>query len=262
MIEAFIHGRRAMHAIQSQRGKEMQALVDSVKSRVNEHILTTMYGPSHDPTTPSLPSPANTNGSDSANSTPTNPPAQVAKQPIPRGPPPPAMRLMPAQSTRPEEWPSNMPESLMIGCPVQKVPPEVLQAAGHAIKTNVPLAIFGVVSDTVHPLNSAGHAMVEAQKSLNLPIMARLFPKTFARMIQSTLSYTDEHEPDIEDEDGELLWPPQVVTGEGIGWVCLMGRAMINEFGKEFGYRGLEGAVKKEQGPPPTNSASTPMVTS
>jgi len=64
-------------------------------------------------------------------------------------------------------------------------------------------------------------------------------------MAFSTLTPQDEHEPDMEDDEGELLWPGQCVTGEGIGWVCLMGRAMVKEFGKEFGYRGIDGIIPK-----------------
>ena len=45
----------------------------------------------------------------------------------------------------------------------------------------------------------------------------------------------------MEDEEGELFWPGQCVTGEGLGWVCLMGRSMLREFGREVGYRGVEG---------------------
>ena len=48
-----------------------------------------------------------------------------------------------------------------------------------------------------------------------------------------------------EDDDGELFWPGQCVTGEGLGWVCLMGRSMVREFGREFGYEGEKGVVEK-----------------
>ena len=64
-------------------------------------------------------------------------------------------------------------------------------------------------------------------------------------MVHSSLLPNEEYEPDIEDEEGELFWPSGCVTGEGLGWVCLMGKAMIQEFGKDYGYRGLEGVVPK-----------------
>lgn len=87
--------------------------------------------------------------------------------------------------------------------------------------------------------------MYDSQKTLNLPIMSRHFPRTFARMMYSSLSANDEIEPDIEDEEGELFWPTQLVTGEGIGWVCTMGKAMIKEFAKNYGYVGMEGVIPK-----------------
>jgi hypothetical protein len=98
-------------------------------------------------------------------------------------------------------------------------------------------------------IQAAAYAMNNSQALLNLPIMARFFPTTFARMISSTLSPNEEHEPDFEDEEGELFWPGQSSTGEGLGWVCLMGKAMIKEFGKAYAYRGLDGVVPKPRGP-------------
>lgn len=64
-------------------------------------------------------------------------------------------------------------------------------------------------------------------------------------MVYSALGPQEEHEPDIEDEEGELFWPGQSSTGEGLGWVCLMGKAMIKEFGKAYTYKGLDGVVPK-----------------
>lgn len=87
--------------------------------------------------------------------------------------------------------------------------------------------------------------MTESQRTLTLPIMAKHFPRTFARMMYTSLSASDEIEPDIEDEEGELFWPGQLVAGEGIGWVCTMGKAMIKEFAKGYGYVGLEGVIPK-----------------
>ncbi|KAI0958243.1 hypothetical protein AcV7_004116 [Taiwanofungus camphoratus] len=89
----------------------------------------------------------------------------------------------------------------------------------------------------------AAACMETAQRLLTLPVMVKHFPRTFARMMYSSLSPGDEHEPDIEDEEGELFWPGQCVTGEGLGWVCHMGKSMIKEFGKGFGYKGLDGTI-------------------
>jgi len=81
------------------------------------------------------------------------------------------------------------------------------------------------------------------------------FPITFARIIHSSLKYSEEAEPDIEDEEGELFWPTSAETGQGLGWVCLVGKAMIKEFGKDFGYLGYEGVVPK----PEPSGASAPI---
>ena len=67
-------------------------------------------------------------------------------------------------------------------------------------------------------------------------------------MMYSNLQATEEYEPDMEDGEGELFWPGHaggMGGGEGLGWVCLMGRSMIREFGAEIGYVGLAGVVPK-----------------
>ena len=92
---------------------------------------------------------------------------------------------------------------------------------------------------------AASWCMSQAQNTITLPMMAKHFPRTFQRMVHSTFQAQDEHEPDIEDDDGELFWPGQAVTGTGLGWVCTMGKAMIKEFGAEFGYRGIDGIIPK-----------------
>lgn len=121
------------------------------------------------------------------------------------------------------------------------------------------------LKDQTSGIIAAAWCMNTSQSTLTLPTMARFFPTTFARMIHSSLSPNEEHEPDFEDEEGELFWPGQSITGEGLGWVCLMGKAMIKEFGKAYGYRGLDGVVPKpkpeeqtEDGPPapPAHGAS------
>ena len=63
----------------------------------------------------------------------------------------------------------------------------------------------------------------------------------------------------LEDEEGELFWPGQLITGGGMGWVCLMGKAMLKEFGRELGYQGLEGIIPKPSGEDVSSMyASTP----
>ncbi|KAK7692901.1 hypothetical protein QCA50_004537 [Cerrena zonata] len=96
----------------------------------------------------------------------------------------------------------------------------------------------------------ASRKMIDAQKYLTLPAMAKHFPRTFTRMINSSYSYTDECEPDMEDDDGELMWPNQLMTGEGWVWLITMGRAMVREYGKKFGYTSYEGLVPDPNPPP------------
>lgn len=64
-------------------------------------------------------------------------------------------------------------------------------------------------------------------------------------MMYSSLGADEEYQPDIEDDEGELFWPGQCEPGQGLGWVCLMGKAMIHELGKEIGYMGLKGIIPK-----------------
>lgn len=93
-----------------------------------------------------------------------------------------------------------------------------------------------------------------SQTTLSLPILRAHFPRTYARIVgNESMRVEEEYEGDIEDEEGELCWPGQCVTGEGLGWVCMMGKAMIGELGREVGYRGLEGVVPK---PKPEEEAS------
>lgn len=87
--------------------------------------------------------------------------------------------------------------------------------------------------------------MKKAQDFLSLRVLSEHYPRTFARMVGSTLREKDQTEPDFEDEDGELLWPGSPSTGDGVGWVCLMGKAMIMEFGKDYDYQSVQGAIPK-----------------
>ena len=101
------------------------------------------------------------------------------------------------------------------------------------------------MKDIVEAQAASAWAMVCAQRSLSLPAMREHFPRTFGRMVYSTLAAQEEYEPDMDDEDGELFWPGQCVSGDGLGWVCLMGHAMVREFGQEIGYRGMDGLIPK-----------------
>ncbi|KAI0695968.1 hypothetical protein C8T65DRAFT_698552 [Cerioporus squamosus] len=97
-------------------------------------------------------------------------------------------------------------------------------------------------------LRVASDRIGTSQLTLNLPVLFKHFPRTFARMINTSLSPQDEHEPDFQDDECELYWPGQVITGEGLGWVCLMGMSMVKEFGRDYGYEGLNGVVQRTSG--------------
>ena len=73
------------------------------------------------------------------------------------------------------------------------------------------------------------------QKTCNLNIMRRCFPRTWTRVAYSNLRLDDEHLPDLEDDDCELFWPTNSFNGDGIGWICLLGKSMLREFGQQHG---------------------------
>lgn len=127
--------------------------------------------------------------------------------------------------------------------------PAMVAAAAKATVSLGPAMVYQLKEQSGAVL-SASSSMDHAQRYLTLPIMARHYPITFARMMGSSLAAHEEHEPDIEDEEGELLWPTQSVTGEGLGWVCLMGKAMVKELGRDIGYVGLHGVVRKPEAAP------------
>ena len=109
----------------------------------------------------------------------------------------------------------------------------------------IPVANIEAMQNLIHQQMRASIGMKDSQKTLSLAIMREHFPHTYARMVQSTLAAEEEFEPDMEDGEGELFWPNQCVTGDGVAWVCLMGRAMTREFGKDIGYLNIHGIIPK-----------------
>ncbi|KZT27966.1 hypothetical protein NEOLEDRAFT_1161206 [Neolentinus lepideus HHB14362 ss-1] len=126
-----------------------------------------------------------------------------------------------------------------------KMPSDVAASQGIFIPDTTYAYITHVKSQAAHLDESIRHAEA-AQTKLNLPVLAKHFPTTFARVIQTSLQPHEEYEPDFDDDEGELYWPGNGVTGEGLGWVCLLGRAMIREFGKDYGYKGYHGIVRRK----------------
>lgn len=252
MIEGFIHGRKVVYASArtSPLERDLDRLMGSTRTAIAAAAAeaavasgATSLAPHKSSATPvMLPSPASL--APSANSTPTNrdgTPSSTAGSISSATAPHPAPAPM-APSTLPSallppEYPKHVP-----------LAPHIVSAMENVTVPVGPRLINELKNESMG-IQAAAYAMNCSQPLLNLPIMARFFPTTFARMIHSTLSPNEEHEPDFEDEEGELFWPGQSATGEGLGWVCLMGKAMIKEFGKAYGYRGLDGVVPKPKGP-------------
>lgn len=251
------------YTVRQELDQEVDKIVEQAKAKieiaiqeVDQNSANTGLLPNKSQgTPPMLPSPASIAPTNSANSTPTNregstpntanrpaasqnPPPQQTRPQGPSKPNPPFFPLMPR---RVRESPVPPPASYL----------ETASKVTEPIDVNL---IYNL-KDFMATFRSSASSMTEAQQTLNLATLARHFPITFSRMVNSTLSPTEEHEPDIEDEEGELFWPGQLNTGEGLGWVCLMGKAMIKEFGKAYGYKGLDGVVPKpSDAPPPKHS--------
>ena len=268
MIESFIDARKMFYTIRQELDRGMDRISEQAKAKIEAAIqdaeLTaanpSLLPPKSHPSPPMLPSPASIAPTNSANSSPTsrdgatpntdprlqgpaqNPPPQPSRQqPPPRSNPPPFFPLLPR---RIRESPAP--------------PPSYIEAAAKVCEP-VDVTMIANLKDLTATYRSTASLMSESQKMLNLATLARHFPTTFSRMVYSTLIPTEEHEPDLEDEEGELFWPGQLVTGEGLGWVCLMAKAMILEFGKPYGYKGLQGAVPKpNDAPKPSQRPSHP----
>ncbi|KAG7098697.1 hypothetical protein E1B28_000610 [Marasmius oreades] len=253
MIEAFIHTRKVVYSSRTYLDPEIDKVVEAARNSVVNAISeaerssstgsnSALLGDKPQSTPPMLPSPASIGPTNSANSTPTNregtsTSCSTRSTSISPSSVPPALPVGPAIPIR------LLPSAYQHGAPV---PPHVTSVA-NKVSVSVTPQLIGAIKDQTAGINAAASSMNHAQQSLTLPILARFFPRTFARMVHSTLSPTDEHEPDIEDEEGELFWPGQCINGEGLGWVCLMGQAMIREFGKAYGYKGLKGVVPKPE---------------
>jgi hypothetical protein len=243
MIEGFIQSRvLAYLQIETQpEFDRLQRKTEQVVAATHAARLSASASqPSTQRTPPMLPSPASIAPANSANSTPTG---RDAETPNSSSATPASSRTQPASSA---SAPSGRP-------PMDK-----------ASLREIAVPISAAFSDKLQAVSNALHhaklSMKYAQAYLTLRTLSSHFPGTFQRILQSSLRQEDEAEPDMEDEAGELFWPGAPTTGEGIGWVCLMGKAMIYEFGKPVGYRGCEGCVPKpgEGGAPiPPSSAAS-----
>ncbi|KAH7888398.1 hypothetical protein F5I97DRAFT_692711 [Phlebopus sp. FC_14] len=274
MIEGFIRARKIYWASKtiidpeldrtwSKMKSEMAALSrEAEKAEMNGLTGTSgqLTSLGSQPTPPMLPSPASIAPANSANSTPITSSAG--------GTPSTSSTTLVASQSSSSSSSSSAPRAAQNGSgalPSHLVahvpntsdgrPPTagMIAAAAKATASFGPALTFGL-REQANGILTAGYCMEHAQRYLTLPIMARHYPTTFARMMGTSLASHEEHEPDIEDEEGELFWPGQCVTGEGLGWVCLMGKAMVKEIGKEYGYVGLDGVVEKPGGFPSVGS--------
>ncbi|TFK26477.1 hypothetical protein FA15DRAFT_702754 [Coprinopsis marcescibilis] len=262
MIEAFIHGRKLMYTVRDHLDADTNNVTKSMKGKIAAvaEAVENGAGPngslqSSSMGTPTmLPSPASIAPANSANSTPTYRDNSTPSQNV---------NSRQATQTQQPQRPPRIPSGPS-PVPVPLLPPHL--ANSHFPIPQLTLDAMAKVTEPIGPIlaqdlrdfvagyHAASWCMSTSQTTLNLPIMMRCFPTTFNRMMHTTLLPTEEHEPDFEDEDGELFWPGQLVSGEGLGWVCLMGKAMIKEFGKAYGYIGIDGVVPK---PKPEDDVSS-----
>lgn len=252
MVEAFYQASSSIPYNHTNLAPKLRELFNRAKPVVERAVLATeAQAPVRPPpsvsgsqsTPPMLPSPASIVSANSANSTPTNRNSGT-----------------PSSNDRS----SNSSLSTVIAYPPRDIAPDV--ASGSPSRTPIyelkadphPIAASTHISVDAKLIHSATNAttriaqvtdnMAKAQDLISLRVLAEHYPRTFARMIHSTLGRGDEKEPDFEDEDGELFWPGAPFDGEGLAWVCLMGKAMIMEFGKEYDYKSVEGAIPKPSG--------------
>lgn len=240
MIEGFVHGRQIQSFARMISGGDTELATQLQKMHKDEmaaeaaakeaEAMTSMATP------PMLPSPASITTSSSANSTPIGHVSSGAPSAT-KGAAEQSSSSSANQQSQEQKKPDPPPSHIKIPVGWSFIAPRKWQSGG---------------------LVAAGWCMTQSQQTLTLPLMAKHFPRTFARMVFSSFSAIDEHEPDIEDDDGELFWPGQCVTGQGLGWVCTMGKAMIKEYGKEYGYRGIDGVIPKPETEGADGDAATP----
>jgi hypothetical protein len=118
------------------------------------------------------------------------------------------------------------------------------------IQTPINPILLSNLRDLSTSINLSACCLSLSLPLLSLPILKAHFPVTYQRIVGNEGLRVEEeyevlNEGVLEDEEGEMCWPPPGATGDGLGWVCVLGRAMIGEMGREVGYRGVEGVVVK-----------------
>ncbi|EIW82904.1 hypothetical protein CONPUDRAFT_136120 [Coniophora puteana RWD-64-598 SS2] len=268
MIQAFIHSRKLVYANRRSVDPEMRRLWDQLKAdmvdlgqaavRDESKVNSGQHGLGLQSTPPMLPSPASL-PPNSANSTPINNSTGGTPNTFSNNISTSATAAT-ANSTPPIQY--DALSQLIVDEikkplgfePKQHIPPVMVNAAAKASTPIGPSFAFSLVQQS-EGIRQASNCMIHSQKYLTLSVLAEHYPTTLARMLKSSLSAHEEYEPDLEDEEGELFWPGQCITGEGLGWVCLMGKAMVQEIGRGIGYKGVEGVVPKPN--PPVGEAGS-----
>lgn len=242
MIEAYINYRKFVYACLDRRGKDGQGKegLESISTRLYNEIerqqkaavdaltqasVSQKHGSGSVNTPTMLPSPASASSVNStptmANRSPVNPAPSNQSQ---------LASSIPSQlPNAPQPPPTHLPSQIPTVFPLMLQPETI--------------AAFKSQNSAINAAKWCSHL---ASQHLSIPILMRHFPTTWARIAGSNLSADEEHEPDIEDDEGELYWPGQSQIGEGLGWVCLIGKAMVKEFGQGIGYLGTNGAIRKE----------------
>lgn len=246
MLDAFIHAGLSMRYNQNSLVPKMQDLFNHTKTVVERAYATAeastapARAASSQPTPQMLPSPASMVSANSANSTPTT---HSSGTPGSGDRPSNTSTTTAVASTSRDLTPD------VVKGPPGRAPLYTLKEDPHPIAATTHVAVHAkfihTATNTITHIGQVTENMARAQELLSLRVLAEHYPRTFARMVHSSLGRADETEPDFEDEDGELFWPGSPVTGDGIGWVCLMGKAMIMEFGKDYDYKSDKGAIPK-----------------
>lgn len=134
----------------------------------------------------------------------------------------------------------------------------------------VPLDLYESFKASINCSMRSARAVISGGLYISLPVLRRYFPRTSARVNEAQLRLEEEVQVDFDQDEctrpegvpgvglggdptpgpgeGQLLWPGALNThsGEGVAWVCLLGRAMVREIGYPLGYRGLEGRLQKD----------------
>lgn len=259
MIEGFILARKVkfqarmesehVDRLWRQTRSSMHSAAREEGAKLSPGLLSS--GSSH-LTPQGLPSPANSALNTSAQSTPTN----IADRVHEGG----ALSARSLQALSPNVQPSLPPfpvefmDADFPRTPTGERATEAMKLSASKVTVEVSPNMINHIQNQTQWLLQAQTCLKNAETTLNLPKLAKNFPITFARMIHSSLGPDEEFQPDMEDEEGELYWPGQCISGEGLGWLCLMGKAMINEFGKDIGYIGLKGIIPKPKAEAPSGS--------